>query len=164
MVEYPVSDSAFTGHRVVPSCCCVVSCVGSECPGRIRQSVHRAAFRRPTHSPAAADSNTCPGGRFIVSVRLDANRIGHACLRPPVLNAARDSLTIAVRIGCCGTFAGCLPMLGGGGSVGRLRLDLLVRVGGGTTLLVPPAATSGHPAMDARGYGPNVVCRCGGCS
>lgn len=113
------------GHRVVPSCCSALFCLGSDCPGRIRQSVHRAVFQRLALSPAAADSNTCPGGRFVVSVRLDANRIGRACLRPPVSNAARDSLTIAGRIGCCGIFAECLPMLGGGGSVGRLRLDYL---------------------------------------
>jgi len=114
------TNSAFTGHRVVPSCCSAFSCVGSECPGRIRHSVHRAAFQRQALSPVTADSNTCPGGRFIVSTEWGA----HACgLRSRMLSG--DSLAIAVRIGCCGTFAGCLPMLSSGGSVGRLRFDYL---------------------------------------
>ena len=42
-------------------------------------------------------------------------------------------------------------MLSSGGSVGRLRLDYLCVLAVASCYRLPPAATSGHPALDVRG-------------
>ncbi len=152
LVDYPVSEfSLFGGLGSTRPDCSVVICVGSECPGRIRHSVHRAAFQRPTLSPVVADSNTCPGGRFIVNVRLYANRLGRACLRPSVLSASRRFLGYRRSYWLLRHSCG-VPANVGWRWIGRVvAFRLLMRGGGGTVLWVPPAATSGHSAVNVRG-------------
>jgi hypothetical protein len=94
--------------------------------------------------------------------RLD--RMGLACLRPSVLNASRRFLGYRrsywlLRHSCE------VPANVGWRWIGRaVASRLLMRVGGGVLLSTPPATTSGHPALDVRGCGPNFVCRSGGCS